>query len=980
MYRLLYVCCILLIVFSTSCNRTTVQELYSGPSFEPADQFFLARTWPDTLFPLEAYRMAMQLAAQDRDEHLSGTRGGGADWMEEGPYNISGRFNTIAIHPDNSEIILAGLASGGIFKTTDGGDTWYPVFDDFAYLAIAHILYDPVDPDIVWAATGDPNISGFPFIGDGVYKSLDGGETWTYSGLSEAGILSKVAIAASDHNTIYVGSMGIPFERNEDRGLYKSVDGGTTWTKVLFVDDDCGVIDIALHPADPDRIFVAVWNRIRNNHESLVAGPDAGVYRSLDGGDTWTKLTGGLPGGNLSRISVEMDPDNPETIYASVVDDSYSLEGIYKSENNGATWNDLPLVSGVSGVMSGFGWYFDGIQLNPFETNELFVLGVGLYRTTNDGTTWNDKGGSTHADKHAMAFAGASDYWLATDGGLYQTSSDASVWNDGEDINSAQFYHIDQNPHEPGVYWGGMQDNGTSRGSDLTGGLWEDIYGADGFHSEFRTDDEDKFYVEWQNGGIEAFNGFDFWDATEGISSSDRRNWNMPYMISRFDNDVLYAGTYRVYKSTVGYLPDYAPISGDLTDGNIFGSAFHTLTVIEEDRFDPLVLYTGSVDANVYRTLNGGATWNNVTGTLPEQYVTDLVASPSTPDRVWVTHSGYKEYDFLPHIHRSDDNGTTWTNVSGDLPPLAINAVAVHPENDDMLFVATDGGVYYTLNGGSSWNRLGNNMPVIAIYDIEYDAENNKVLAGSYARGLWTFDVASIIPPVISGLADTLVCAGDILTLTATGASTYFWTSDEAEIICAGTCETAEIIATTDATIEVIGTNDYGLSDTITFNITLLAIPEIPEVYLYEFEIDDYGCLEVIDPDLALTYTWWLVGEQIGTGVTVCADYGSPVILIAENAAGCTASTLQFIDWPHDIKDILSEVSIEPNPVADVLSIKWTGPAQPARYFITDHVGRQVIAFGMMEEHMELDTSQWPAGIYYLRADGWQGAIQIVKQ
>lgn len=946
-----------------------------GPGQEPADQFYMSRMYPDSVFPMSAYKNALLIASDDRQAAMVSTRGGGADWVEEGPYNISGRFNAIAVHPENTDIILAGLASGGIFKTTDGGDNWYPVFDGFSYLAIAHIVYDPADPDIVYAATGDPNISGFPFIGDGLYKSTDGGESWSYSGLGETGIITKIIVHPANSNIIYAGTMGIPFERNPDRGLYKSTDAGVSWEKILYIDDDCGVIDIVSHPTDPDKIYAAVWNRIRNNHESIVSGDDAGIYRSVDGGDTWTELSGGLPTGSQSRISLEMNPDSPNTLYASYVGTGLGLDGIYKTTNSGNAWSALPLTSAVEDAMSGFGWYFDGIQLNPYNTSQLFVLGVGMYRTTNDGSSWSSVGGSTHADKHAMAFISDDTYWLATDGGLYNTTNNASSWNDGEDINSAQFYHIDQNPHEPGIYWGGMQDNGTSKGSELTGSSWEDIYGADGFHSEFRTDMDDVFYVEYQNGGIIGFDGGGFFDATSGIDGSDRRNWNTPYLISRFNNDVLYAGTYRMYKSESGIYPEFEAISGDLSDGLIFASSFHTMTTIEEDFFDADVLYAGTVDANVWRTLNGGSSWDNVSAGLPVHYVTDLVASPSTPDRVFVSHSGYKEYDYLPHIHRSDDNGTSWTDISGDLPPLAINALCVHPENDDIIFVATDGGVYTTTNGGVAWERLGASMPVMAIYDIEYDAENEKILAGTYARGLWTIEVEIELPPVVAISGETSVCLGDTLLLTASGAETYTWTADGVGVPCAGTCESISVAPVADVTYEVTGYSASGLSSSAMIEVTVLPIPEIPYAM---GTLGDLAYVESPNPDL--NYQWY---DDLGpipgaTNDTLLIPYGTDVYVVATNQEGCSMVG-EFGGWPHAVLENIEGFTFYPNPVQDWLSINYLGELSPETIMVFDALGVEVLQQEIYDSG-QMDIRSLPAGLYFLQLKDRPGVWTLVKE
>ncbi len=327
------------------------------------------------------------------------------------------------MHPENVDIMLAGCASGGIFKTVDGGLNWYPVFDEFSFLAISHIIYDPVNDDILYAGTGDANISGFPFIGDGIYKSTDGGESWTHIGLTEQCIVSKIIVHPTNNNIIYAATMGLPFERNEDRGLYKSEDAGETWEQVLFVSDQAGIIDIVCDPDDPDQIFAASWDRIRNNHETVVYGEHANIYFSTNGGVSWTILSSGLPAGEQSRISIEMHPENHDILYASYVGTDLNLNGIYKTINSGTTWSELP-TSELDGAMGGFGWYFDAVQINPFNADELFFLGVEIYSTTDDGNEWDYIDDfNVHADKHAMHFLSAENYILATDGGFLVTGT-----------------------------------------------------------------------------------------------------------------------------------------------------------------------------------------------------------------------------------------------------------------------------------------------------------------------------------------------------------------------------------------------------------------------------------------------------------------------------------------------------------------------------------------------------------------------------
>jgi photosystem II stability/assembly factor-like uncharacterized protein len=986
MRQVLIVCLFCLcIVPSFQCSRWMPSE-QSGPTTYPNDQFFFTRMYPDTVFPLQAYTSALEQAAIENATRISGTRSDGEDWQLEGPFNISGRINTIAIHPENHDIILIGLASGGIFKTINGGLDWYPVFDDFSYIAIAHIVFDVSDPDVLYAGTGDPNISGFPFIGDGLYKSVDGGETWTYTGLEEVGIISRLIVHPAATDIVYAGAMGLPFERNEHRGLYKSTDAGSTWQQVLFIDDDAGVIDIEADPGNPDVVYAAVWNRIRNNHESVVSGLDAGIWKTTDGGATWTELSLGLPGGAQSRISIEMHPDNPEVLYASYVGTSLSFNGLFKTENGGASWSSLD-IGPVDGVMSGFGWYFDGLQLNPYNPSQLFVQGVDLVRTENDGDDWDEADDFTvHADKHAMAFLDADSYLLATDGGLYKTNNDAVSWVDAEDIQSSQFYHVDLNPHEPGVYWGGMQDNGTAKGNAASADSWEKIYGADGFHSEFRSDDDNIFYVEYQNGGIIGYDGFDFFNATTGIVASDRRNWNAPYMISRFDDDVLYTGTYRMYKSTAGVYPNFSPISSDLTDGIIFGSGFHTLTTINEDFFDSDILYAGTTDANVWRTLNGGASWDNITMGLPEHYVTDLITSPSTPNRIFVTHSGYKENEFIPHIHRSDDNGTTWNDISGDLPNLAINAMVVHPHNDDYIFVATDGGVYFTENGGGSWERMGYSMPILAVYDIEFDLATNRIVAGTYARGIWSIAMAGWLPPVVDVMAETNVCAGDTIVVTASGAETYSWLFDGVTVPCSGDCAEVSFSPSGSGTLEVTGLDAFGLTSTETISITVHPVPEwgTESILPGDCEVGVYCCFVVQEPEPGVTYLWYTWGgsdEFLGEGDSLCIyEYGLPFYVQAVTAEGC-ASSINFNEngYPSNIVDGQELWNVYPNPAADYLTVETLAAGESIFLELYDVSGRRVAEW-QVSGTMQLDIRALASGTYFLREKGVDGVLTVVKE
>ncbi len=718
----------------------------------PEDHFFMMRSWPDGAFSLKTYEKALKKAQKAYREQGHALRAADQPWEVRGPANFGGRINTIAVNPLNENQILTGFARGGIWKTNDGGANWAPVFDDNTYLAIGHIAFAPSDPSIVYAGTGDPNISGYPGIGNGLFKSTDGGDSWTYIGLESQRIISRIAVHPTDPNTLYVACMGLPFERNSDRGLYKSTDGGQHWEKILFVSEQAGIIDLVMHPQNPDILYAAGWDRIRTNQESTVSGPGARIYRSTDAGTNWELLDDGLPIANLGRIGLAIAPSNPDVLYASYVGEDSELYNIYKTSDGGDSWEAL-FSNGVfnglpSNLLGAFGWYFGQIRVNPVNENDIFILGVDLYRSINGGANWVLAAPQwyfyeVHADKHDLVFTPSGSMLLATDGGMNRSNDNGVSWIDAERIPAAQLYRVAYNPHQPEWVYGGAQDNGTLGGTNAAS-EWTRFYGADGFQPAFRPDMSEVMYSETQRGGIRVSltNGQSWQTATNGIPGEDRRSWDMPYFISPNNPNVLYTGTYRVFKSEAGPVPSWFPVSSDLTDGIVFESSFHVITSVDESPLQTGLLYAGTSDGNAWQGLNGGLEWINITAGLPDRYITSIKASPDSVDVVYVSHSGYRDNDFIPHLHRSRDRGNSWENISGNLPELAVNDVLILPGHaDSVLFAATDGGVYVTLNGGSYWERLGNNMPFVPVYDLDYSPERNELMAGTYARSIMTYSL-----------------------------------------------------------------------------------------------------------------------------------------------------------------------------------------------------------------------------------------------
>ena len=717
----------------------------------PAEWFFAMREYPDFRPDVKTYTRAMEQAAGAAQQR-GAYPGFSAPWTVQGPANIGARVNTIKVHPTNPNIIYIGYSHGGVWKTVNGGATWLPIFDKQAFLAISDIELDPQNPNIVYVGTGDLNISGYPFIGDGLWKSPDGGQTWQHLGLENQSIISKIAIHPTNANIIYAAAMGIPFERNNDRGLYKTTNGGQSWQQVLFVSDSTGIIDLEMSPDNPQVLYAAGWDRIRSNKESIVSGDNARIWKTVNGGQTWTKLGGGLPEGPNSRIGLSMAANDPDYIVSVVVDTTLQLNAMFKSADGGANWSALPTEGLNPDFMGGFGWYFGKIFINPFDPNDIYVCGVTLWRSIDGGQSWFQTTPDwwlyeVHADMHDMAFIDANTCLLATDGGLYKSSDNGFLWEKIENIPTSQFYRVAYNPFAPDLYFGGMQDNGTSAGNSDGLNDWPRLFGGDGFQPVFHPTDANIYYYETQNGNIYGTSdgGSFFEEATNGIESSDRRHWDMPYLISSHDPEIMYTGTYRVYQS-FGHAPNWFAFSDDLTDGVVFGTRYHTISTIHESPLDADLLYVGTTDGNVWRgnptsTFN----WTNITAGLPDRYVSSVKASPNVADRVYVTHTGYRANDFAPRIHRSDNQGATWTPLAGDLPNLAINDVFILPgHQDSVLFVATDGGIYGSLDAGQHWERLGAGMPIVPVYDLEMNPVQHTLIAGTYARSIMTFPLDSL--------------------------------------------------------------------------------------------------------------------------------------------------------------------------------------------------------------------------------------------
>ena len=728
----------------TSCNvfhhfhNEEEEESKEKLRNDPAEHFFLARAYPAKSLDINVYHQALQ-TAQRQDVEATPARGSVPTWTVEGPGNIGARVNTITVHPTDTSIVYIGFSTGGAWKTTNGGANWSPIFDAMSYLSIGCITLDPQNPNTIYIGTGDPNVTGYPFVGNGLYKSTDAGATWKNIGLVESRIISKVIVHPTQPNTIWVATMGNPFARDDKRGLFKTTDGGTTWTKVLYIGPETGITDVEISPSNPNVLYAASWDRIRNNQESIVSGIHAKVYKTINGGTNWTTVSdNGLPDGELSRIGLAISGTNGDVVYALYQTTGVNLEGIYKTSDAGASWDFVPTSAEMkANLTGGMGWYFGKIEVNPLNDSDLCVQGVHSYRSKDGGSNWenfSEMMNDMHVDHHAFIYKGNRLY-IGTDGGAYTSSNNGNSWRNLENIPTSQLYHVDLNPNFPDRIYAGAQDNGTIVGNAASANNWKRIYGGDGFRTQFILGDTMSFYAETQRGDIWRTNdgGQNFDSAYFGISGNDRRSWDTPYMISRINKTVMYTGTHRFYKGTTTVNANWKPMSTDLTKGDLYGGSFNVISTIDESPKNANILYAGTSDGNVWRSMNAGVNWEKLSG-LPDRYVTCIKAHPDSSNVVYVSFSGYKYNENLSYLYRSNDNGTTWKPMSYNLPGLAINNINI--VSDRELYVATDGGVYHSEGFPiPTWARSGD-MPYVPVYDLAYNAPNKRLLAATHGRSI----------------------------------------------------------------------------------------------------------------------------------------------------------------------------------------------------------------------------------------------------
>jgi len=740
--------CIVTLIYKTVNVDTTDQineTVFEGEK-SPIDLLFMQRAFPSGEIKSGAYKEAALWRRQM--EASRSAESSTAIWEFSGPLNIGGRITDIEIPNGDADTYYVGAASGGIFKTTNGGGTWQPVFDDQAMLAIGDIEISKTNNDLVFVGTGEVNAGGgsLAYDGDGVYRSEDGGISWESKGLEAVGSIGKVIIDPSDDDVIFVGAMGPLFRNDTNRGVYRSTDGGDNWEQVLFIAENTGIIDMVIHPTNSNIVYAVAWQRERSVDNRTYGGDNSGIYRSDDGGDSWNELTTGLPsaGSQKGRISIDIAQSNPNVLYASYADANGSIQGNYRSADGGDSWATINS-SQLTNV--GFHWWFRGLFVDPTDENTIFHVGFDVERSVDGGMSWQPVFSNVHVDQHALAFnsMNTNEVLLGNDGGLYVSPNNGATAQQDLNLPITQFYRFYVDPQNENKIYGGSQDNSTMR--TTTGGLsdWSIINGGDGFQPLVRDDDTNVIYALSQRGGLvrSTNDAASFNAILNGINPADRNNWDTPIALDPVDNDIVYFGTQRVYRST-NTGTNWTAISPDLTDGGGMGNlTFGTLTTIDISPLNSDIIYTGSDDGNVYRSLDNGVTWDNISTTLPERWVTRVQADPLNENVVYATFSGYRFGEDTGHVFRSEDQGTTWEDVTNNLPDIPVNDIEIDTFGN--LFLGTDIGVLASANNGDSWEPFGENLPSVVVNDLHLDLNSGFLFAGTYGRSSYKVDLSDNI-------------------------------------------------------------------------------------------------------------------------------------------------------------------------------------------------------------------------------------------
>ena len=715
-------------------------------------------------------------------------------WQYLGPENISGRCTDVeAISPRGGNYtIWVGSATGGVWKSTNEGTTFEPVFDSMPTASIGDIAIDPKNDNVVWVGTGEANIFRSSDPGCGVFKTTDGGKTWKLMGLENTFTIGRIRINPENSDIVYVAATGHEWTPNEERGLFMTMDGGKTWTSSLYVDQNTGVNDIVIDPKDPATVYCTTWERIRlkwNDPRTTEKTMNNGIWKSTDNGRSWKKINEGLPEANKrGRIGIDISISNPKVLYAYVDNyeiaskakpgdlDSYGrqrkdiIKGatVFRSDNSGADWHQ---VSGLSpeqtkfmeNLSATYGWVFGQIRVDPNDENTVYTMGIELNQSTDGGKTFKPLNGP-HGDHHGLWIDPANSSYLLNvqDGGLTMSYDKGKTWKYPiKELPLAQFYNIAYDFSIPFRVFGSIQDHHSFFGQvDLSGGRdkvppmdFKHTLGAEGSTHAINPSDNNTIYSSTFYGALARAQIDNYPESIKDLIPNRfpgeeplRGEWVAPTILSKHNPDIVYHGMqYLLMSKDKGDTWEF--ISPDLSYNNPGKRGdinYQTISVLSESPLKFGLIYAGTDDGRIWRTKDNGKNWAEIrNGAVPEKFISRIVASSFDMGTVYMSQTGRRDDDVQVYLWKSTDFGNTWQDISANIPVGPVNVIREDPVNSDILYAGTDGGVFISKNGGKKWDVLGN-LPFSYVHDLAIHPRDNMIIIATHGRGMWVMDANPI--------------------------------------------------------------------------------------------------------------------------------------------------------------------------------------------------------------------------------------------
>lgn len=752
--------------------------------------------------------MAKKKKEEEKKSAVKSSVFSGLKWRSIGPAFVSGRISDFAVDPDDFSTYYVAVASGHIWKTTNNGITFKPVFDNYGVYSIGSLKMDPNNSNVIWAGTGENNHQRALGYGNGIYKTTDGGKSWKNMGLKESRHIGEILVDPRNSDIIYVAAEGSAWGPNKERGVYKTTDGGITWDKVLFVSENTGVANLCFEPGNPNVIYAGAEQRRRRQFGKIGGGPESAFYKSTDAGATWNKLEKGIPGVDKGGMEIVVSATDPNIVYA-MFEASNDKGGVYRSTDKGASFNK-------QNSYNSSGQYYSELVVDPVDANKVYSMDTRSKVTTDGGKTWKGVGLShRHVDDHAMWIDpnNTKHFMIGGDGGIYETWDDGNTYIHKTTLPVTQYYRVSVDNTEP-FYWvyGGTQDNASMGGPSQNtkyGGVasddWVVTLGGDGFWQAIEPGNPDIVYSAYQYGNIFRY------DKKSGESlkvkptpkkgeDTFRWNWDTPYILSPFSGTTLYIAANKVFKST-DRGNTWKEISGDITrneDRNQFPvmgkywpadavakdvstSQWGTAVAIAESPVKEGLLFVGTDDGVIQITEDNGSNWFKITefpGVPEYTYVSDILPSRFDENIVYATFNNIKSNDLKPYVLVSKDKGRTWTSITNDLPENeVVHTIAQDPIKENLLFTGTEMGFYFSVDGGNHWVKLGSGLPDIAVRDIAIQEREKDLVIATFGRGFYIVDdysaLREISEEVIENKEAMIFPVKDALMYIKTGSGRY---------------------------------------------------------------------------------------------------------------------------------------------------------------------------------------------------------------